>query len=110
MSERILIADDNRNVLNALSLFLPAEFNHVKTLQQPGRLMTELALMDYDVVLLDMNFTAGQQTGNEGIFWLREIKLKFPYGRKYGVLSSPYLFHFLEYLCFILLWSWAVVS
>jgi len=74
----ILIADDNRNVLNALSLFLPAEFNHVKTIQQPGRLMTELALMDYEVVLLDMNFTAGQQTGNEGIFWLREIKSKFP--------------------------------
>jgi DNA-binding NtrC family response regulator len=74
----ILIADDNRNVLNALSLFLPAEFNYVKAIQQPGRLMTELALMDYDVVLLDMNFTAGQQTGNEGIFWLREIKVKFP--------------------------------
>jgi DNA-binding NtrC family response regulator len=75
---KVLIADDNRNVLSALSLFLPAEFDHVKTIQQPGRLMAELALTDYDVVLLDMNFTSGQQTGNEGIFWLREIKLKFP--------------------------------
>ncbi len=75
---KILIADDNRNVLNALSLFLPVEFDHVKTIQQPGRLIAELALMDYDVVLLDMNFTSGQQTGNEGIFWLREIKSKFP--------------------------------
>ncbi|MFH0758006.1 MAG: sigma-54 dependent transcriptional regulator [Bacteroidota bacterium] len=75
---KILIADDNRNVLSALSLFLPVEFDHVKTIRQPGRLMAELELMDYDVVLLDMNFTSGQQTGNEGIFWLREIKAKFP--------------------------------
>ncbi len=75
---KILIADDNRNVLNALSLFLPVEFDHVKTIQQPGRLIAEMELMDYDVVLLDMNFTSGQQTGNEGIFWLREIKSKFP--------------------------------
>jgi len=75
---KVLIADDNRNVLSALSLFLPVEFDHVKTIQQPGRLIAELELMDYDVVLLDMNFTSGQQTGNEGIFWLREIKSKFP--------------------------------
>ena len=75
---KILIADDNRNVLSALSLFLPVEFEHVKTIQQPGRLIAEMELMDYDVVLLDMNFTSGQQTGNEGIFWLREIKSKFP--------------------------------
>jgi DNA-binding NtrC family response regulator len=75
---KILVADDNRNVLSALSLFLPAEFEHVKTIQQPGRLIAELELTDYDVVLLDMNFTSGQQTGNEGIFWLREIKSKFP--------------------------------
>ncbi|MCU0370700.1 MAG: sigma-54 dependent transcriptional regulator [Bacteroidales bacterium] len=75
---KILVADDNRNVLSALSLFLPVEFEHVKTIQQPGRLIAEMELMDYDVVLLDMNFTSGQQTGNEGIFWLREIKSKFP--------------------------------
>jgi DNA-binding NtrC family response regulator len=75
---KVLVADDNRNVLNALSLFLPVEFDHVKTIQQPGRLIAELELMEYDVVLLDMNFTSGQQTGNEGLFWLREIKSKFP--------------------------------
>jgi DNA-binding NtrC family response regulator len=75
---KVLVADDNRNVLNAVSLFLPVEFDHVKTIQQPGRLIAELELMEYDVVLLDMNFTSGQQTGNEGLFWLREIKSKFP--------------------------------
>ncbi len=74
----ILVADDNRNVLNALSLFLPAEFSHVKIIQHPNRLLEELRVYDYDVVLLDMNFTAGQNTGNEGIYWLREIKSHFP--------------------------------
>ncbi len=74
----LLIADDNRNVLNALSLFLPAEFSHVKVIQHPNRLLEELSAHQYDVVLLDMNFTAGLQTGNEGIYWLREIKSRFP--------------------------------
>ncbi len=75
----ILIADDNRNVLNALSLFLPGEFSHIKTLQHPNRLLEELSVHPYDAVLLDMNFTATQQNGNEGIYWLREIKSRFPH-------------------------------
>ncbi len=74
---KILIADDNRNVLNALSLLLSPEFDTVTTLQHPNRLLEELASREYDVVLLDMNFTAGQQTGNEGIYWLREIRSRF---------------------------------
>jgi len=74
---KILIADDNRNVLKALSLLLSSEFDIVRTLQHPNRLLEELASQEYDVVLLDMNFTTGQQTGNEGIYWLREIKTRF---------------------------------
>ena len=73
----ILIADDNRNVLSALTLLLSPEFEMVKTIQHPNRLLEELALHDYDVVLLDMNFTAEKQTGNEGIYWLREIRSRF---------------------------------
>lgn len=73
----ILIADDNRNVLSALTLLLSPEFEMVKTMQHPNRLLEELGLHDYDVVLLDMNFTAEKQTGNEGIYWLREIKSRF---------------------------------
>ena len=74
---KILIADDNRNVLSALTLLLSSEFELVKTMQHPNRLLEELALHEYDVVLLDMNFTAERQTGNEGIYWLREIKSRF---------------------------------
>lgn len=75
---KILVADDNRNVLNALSLLLSTEFEKVITLQHPNRMLEELSSREFDVVLLDMNFAAGQQTGNEGIFWLREIKNRFP--------------------------------
>jgi DNA-binding NtrC family response regulator len=74
---KILVADDNRNVLSALSLLLSSEFEQVVTIQHPNRMLEELAAGEFDVVLLDMNFTAGHQTGNEGIYWLREIKNRF---------------------------------
>jgi DNA-binding NtrC family response regulator len=75
---KLLIADDNKAVLNALQILLLQEFAVIKAISGSNLLMSELAGNDYDVVLLDMNFKAGINTGNEGIFWLREIKKKFP--------------------------------
>jgi DNA-binding NtrC family response regulator len=75
---KLLIADDNKSVLNALNLFLQFEFAQVNTLSNPNRLNNELDQNDYDVVLLDMNYSAGQNTGNEGLYWLRQIKEKRP--------------------------------
>ncbi len=74
---KLLIADDNKSILNALQILLQNEFSEVKSLSSPNMLLSELAGNDYDVVLLDMNFKAGINTGNEGIFWLREIRKKF---------------------------------
>jgi DNA-binding NtrC family response regulator len=74
---RLLIADDNKAILNSLQILLQREFSEIKAISGPNLLMAELAGTDYDVVLLDMNFRAGINTGNEGIFWLREIKKKF---------------------------------
>jgi DNA-binding NtrC family response regulator len=74
----LLIADDNKGILNALQVLLNGEFNRIKTISGPNSLLSELHSTDYDVVLLDMNFKAGINTGNEGLFWLREIKKKFP--------------------------------
>lgn len=74
----ILIADDNKGILNALQILLQHEFKTIKVIAGPNLLMSELGSMNYDIVLLDMNFKAGINTGNEGIFWLREIKKKFP--------------------------------
>lgn len=75
---RLLIADDNRNILQALTLFLQFEFEFIQTVSNTNNLIQELEKGDFDIVLLDMNFKAGQNSGNEGLFWLREIKSKFP--------------------------------
>jgi DNA-binding NtrC family response regulator len=74
---RILIADDNKSVLNALSILLTGEFEFVETISNPNLLLHELDKGEFDVILLDMNFRAGENSGNEGIFWLREIRKKF---------------------------------
>lgn len=69
----ILIVDDNQSVLNSLELFLKYKFNEVITLNNPNKLHQIISSKDIDIILLDMNFSAGINTGNEGIFWLNEI-------------------------------------
>ncbi|MCP4310228.1 MAG: sigma-54-dependent Fis family transcriptional regulator [Bacteroidetes bacterium] len=73
---RILVVDDNRNVLTALDMLLSREYSGVKCISKPGQILSELRAGFYSAVLLDMNYTAGQNTGNEGLFWLREL-MKF---------------------------------
>lgn len=72
-TSRILIVDDNVSVLNSLELYLSQHFTFVKALKSPNQLETLLKRKNFDLVLLDMNFKAGVNTGNEGIFWLRKI-------------------------------------
>ena len=69
----ILIVDDDKSLLRTLQLLLKDEFNRVSTVSNPNRIPDELSNSNYDVVLLDMNFSAGVQTGNEGIYWMNEI-------------------------------------
>ncbi len=73
-TSKILIVDDNKNALSALKMLLQCEFETVVTINSPNQITAELRKTDFDVVLLDMNFSAGINTGNEGIFWLGEIK------------------------------------
>ena len=70
----ILIVDDNRGILTALQLLLNKYFDRVIGLSTPNRIHTTLREEPVDVVLLDMNFSAGINTGNEGFYWLNEIK------------------------------------
>ncbi len=71
----ILIVDDNHGIRTALELLLPPHFESVQTLPSPKTLQETLRRNpQIDVVLLDMNFHSGVNTGNEGIFWLAEIK------------------------------------
>ncbi len=70
---KILIVDDDKNILRSLKILLDNEFEVVKTISNPNSLLSEYKKEEYDVILLDMNFSAGLNTGNEGIFWLHEI-------------------------------------
>ena len=70
----ILVVDDNKSILSALEILLTAEFNEVTLLTNPNQILSELRKKDYNLVVLDMNFQAGVNTGNEGIYWLERIK------------------------------------
>ena len=74
----ILVIDDNQSILKSLKLFLKYKFSEVLTLSNPNNIHKVLGSNDIDIVLLDMNFTAGINTGNEGLFWLNEIKKESP--------------------------------
>ena len=77
-NENILIVDDNKSILSTLEILLTPEFQTVTTLSNPNLILTELKKRDYNLVILDMNFTAGVNTGNEGIYWLGRIKETYP--------------------------------
>lgn len=70
---KILIVDDNKSVLSALELLLQFEFEEVITTNSPNRIPELCRKHRFDLVLLDMNFKAGINTGNEGLFWLKEL-------------------------------------
>jgi DNA-binding NtrC family response regulator len=74
MKGNILIIDDNKSMLTALEMLLQTEFENVYTLRNPNSLLSTIQKDPIDIVLLDMNFKAGINTGNEGIYWLREIQ------------------------------------
>ena len=71
--DTILIVDDNKSVLSSLELFLKHKIGKVLTCSNPNQIPSLLREERIDLVLLDMNFTAGINSGNEGLFWMREI-------------------------------------
>ena len=77
-SGTIIIVDDNKGVLTAVQILLKNYFSKVVTLSSPVTLPAALREESPEVVLLDMNFTSGINTGNEGLFWLHEIKKQRP--------------------------------
>ena len=78
VNAKILVVDDNKSVLSALEILLQFEYKSVQSLSNPNQLSSFPGLEDIDIVLLDMNFSAGVNSGNEGLFWLREIKKQSP--------------------------------
>ena len=74
----ILIVDDNKSILSTLEILLSSEFGKITVISNPALILSELRKNDFNVVLLDMNFTAGINTGNEGIYWLGKIRENNP--------------------------------
>ena len=75
---RLLILDDNKDILSAVSLLVDDYFEKVSTISNPNVLWSTMRQLQPDVVLLDMNFKAGSNNGNEGIYWLQELLDKYP--------------------------------
>lgn len=75
----IVVVDDNPTILTALKICLTAEFERIVTLTSPDTLVSTLSNGEQvDVVLLDMNFSLGVNSGQDGLFWLRTLKKLHP--------------------------------
>jgi two-component system response regulator HydG len=74
----ILVVDDSEEILVAMRLFLSEHFSRVDVCRDPRTLPNLIVKRGYDVVLLDMNFRTGFNTGKEGIHWIGEILKRDP--------------------------------
>jgi DNA-binding NtrC family response regulator len=70
---KLLIVDDDRDILETARMFLKQEFSQVMIEQNPERIPFLLNTNEFDVILLDMNFKNGVNDGEEGFHWLKEI-------------------------------------
>ncbi|MFD2514629.1 sigma-54-dependent transcriptional regulator [Pontibacter locisalis] len=70
---RVLVVDDETDVLFALKMLLKTEVKEVVTEKNPENLLGLLERQKFDVIFLDMNFKSALNTGNEGLYWLRQI-------------------------------------
>jgi DNA-binding NtrC family response regulator len=70
---KVLIVDDNEDLLKAAKMFLKRHFSQVDIEKNPEAIPALMNNEDYDVILLDMNFTKDVSSGHEGYFWLEKI-------------------------------------
>lgn len=78
LKSKILVVDDNAGIRSALKILLPMRFEEVELIASPKELMSIMRTFKPDAVLLDMNFDTDINTGNEGLYWLSELKRDFP--------------------------------
>jgi DNA-binding NtrC family response regulator len=74
MKANILIVDDDRDILETAQMFLKHEFSRIDLLEDPKKIPEYISRLDYDVILLDMNFRKGLNDGSEGFYWLERIR------------------------------------
>ena len=74
----ILVVDDNPSILTAVKICLGGVFERVVTLPRPDDILPTLQQEHIDAILLDMNFTTGVNSGQEGIIWLQAVHRRHP--------------------------------
>ena len=74
----ILIVDDNTSILTAMRYLLDGVFQNILTLENPDDILKLMAQQPVELVVLDMNFTLGVNSGQDGLFWLRTIRKQHP--------------------------------
>ena len=70
----ILVIDDNPSILTTLKICLGETFERILTLPRPDTAPTLLQQEQVDIILLDMNFSLGVNSGQEGLMWLRTFR------------------------------------
>jgi DNA-binding NtrC family response regulator len=70
----VLVVDDDKDVLTAVRFLLKPEVKLIVTDSNPENLRKLLAENSFDILMLDMNFNSSINTGNEGLYWLRQVK------------------------------------
>jgi DNA-binding NtrC family response regulator len=75
---RILVIDDDADVLTAMRLLLKPLVKEIAIEKDPSSINLQMDSKKFDVIILDMNFKGLVNTGNEGIFWLNKIKKASP--------------------------------
>ena len=74
----ILVVDDNPAILAAVKICLNGVFERILTLSSPDNIIPTLQQETVDVIMLDMNFSLGVNTGQDGLFWLQNILRHHP--------------------------------
>ncbi|WP_316931994.1 response regulator [Hymenobacter sp. DG25B] len=75
---RVLVVDDDPDVLFAVRMLLKPEVQEVVTEKNPELLLSLLSKQHFDAIFLDMNYKSTLGTGNEGLYWLGRIREKDP--------------------------------
>ncbi len=70
---KILVIDDDKDILLTTKILLKKEFKNIKTVTAPDEIIPFIEKDIFDVILLDMNFTTGATSGKEGLYWLKKI-------------------------------------
>ena len=74
----ILVIDDNEAILTALRYCLSGTFERIFTLTSPESVISLLNQEEVNIILLDMNFTLGMNSGQDGLLWLQAIRKHHP--------------------------------